>query len=117
MFGEKDYRDSNITDPEKYFAFTPDNVQPPRQYYVLIDDLERIKRGVIPKNRRDFKGYGASYFKNTEGSYGGQAVASHFLFSPEVMMWLQSDPEFMRRCVEEDAPAFLPKEVQEIFVF
>ncbi len=117
MFGDSDFRDSKITDPEKYFAFTPDNVQPPRQYYVLKEDLEGIKKGELPKHRMDFKGRGAAYYKNTDGRYGGTAIAAHFLFAPEVMEWLQSDPEFMRRCVDEGATAFLPKDVQDIFVF
>ena len=117
MFGEKDFRDSNVTDADKYFAFTPDNVSPPRQYFVLKKDLEKIKNGPLPKHRRDFNGYGASYFANTTGRYGGQAIAAHFLFAPEVMEWLQSDPDFISRCINEGILIFVPQEIQNVFVF
>jgi len=112
---EKDFRDSDVTDPDAYFAFVAPRTQPKTINYVLISSLESMKNGNIPK-KGEFSG-GANYYKNTEGHYGGQGSMEYFLEAPEILEWMQSDPEFIRRCIEAGALHLVPKDVQDIFVF
>ncbi len=117
MFEDKDSRDSKITDPDKYFAYSPTNVQPPTIYYVLLTDLEQMKTGKLPEGPKDFSVGGANYYKNTDGHYGGNASAAYFLFSKEVMEYLKDDKEFLHNCIKQKAIAFLSQDMIDLFLF
>lgn len=116
MYSDKDYRDSKVTDPDKYFAYTAPRCSPPTTHYILKSDLESLKEGKIPQER-DFGTGGAAYYRNTEGRYGGVACGAHFLSSKEIQEYLILDPDFVQRAIENNVTWFLPKEATDIFVF
>jgi hypothetical protein len=116
MFGEKDHRDSNEKDPDKYFAYTAPRCSPKTTFYILKTDLDSIKEGKIPQER-DFGTGGAAYYRNTDGRYAGVACGAHFLSSKEVQDYMIEDAEFVQRAIENNVTWFLPKDVTDIFVF
>ena len=116
MFYEKDPRDSKVTDPNKYFAYTAPRTSPKTINYILKEDLENLKEGEIPQID-DFSCGGASYYINTDGRYGGCACTAHFLKAKEIQEYMYNDSDFIKKAIENNVTWFLPKEANEIFVF
>jgi len=109
--------DSYITNPDKYFAYTSPSATPPRTFYILKSDLERLKEDEIPKLSDYSTGIGASYYKDTNGRYGGTACAEHFMRAKEIQEYLLEDDEFINRAIKTDRTWFIPKVAQDIFIF
>jgi len=111
-----DYRNSKITDPSKYFAYTSPDTYPATIQYVLLSTLEAIKESNIPQ-KNDFSTFGGSYFRNTNGEYGGCGCGAYFLSAKEIQEYMMKDINFVNRAIKTNVIWFLPKEVADIFVF
>lgn len=117
MFGKKDYRDIDETDPDKYFGFVAPRTSPRTINYILKEDLERLIEGGIPTERDYGIGSGARYFKNTEGRFGGTACTAYFLGAKEIQEYVLTKPDFIQRAIKTGVTWFLPEAAQDIFVF
>lgn len=111
-----DYRNSQITDPSKYFAYTSPNTSPETIQYVLISTLEEIKKSTIPQ-KNDFSTCGGSYYRNTNGEYGGCGCGAHFLSAKEIQEYMMKDINFVNKAIKSNVTWFFPKEATDIFVF
>lgn len=115
MLGEKDSRDIDITDPDAYFAYTCASTSPTTTRYILKTDLARMMKGKIPTFDR-YEG-GAAYYNNTDGKFGGTGSSTYFFRSKEIQEYVANDEEYVKRAIKEGITWFLPKEIQDIFVF
>jgi hypothetical protein len=114
------FRDSKITDPNMYFAYTPLNTSPPKLQYVLISDIELLKNGPIPDGPNDDLHPDLkekTYYSNNTGKYAGTTMAARLMYSPEIMAYLQKDEDFIKRCIAEGKIDFFPEDIKELFFF
>jgi len=119
-----DPRDIDVTDPNEYFEFTAPTISPVKvKVYMLKKALENLKTGEIPQ-KDDFKlpgAYyylpGAYYYMDTNGRYGGYGCKSYFFLSPEIVQYLSSDTNFVKKAIKENVTWWLPENVLSLFVF
>lgn len=110
-----DYRNINVTDPDEYFGYTAPNCSPPTTFYILKGHLEQLKEGKLPE-KGDFSVGGASYYRNTNGEYGGCACKELFFRAPEIQKHLSQDKAFIEKAINAGITWFLPKDI-DMFVF
>lgn len=109
--------DIDVKDPKKYFEFTAPNVSGFEvKVYMLKKALEYLKTGEIPQ-RDNFSLPGAYYYADTNGKYSGYGVKAYFFLAPEIVNYLASDYEFVKRAINENVTWWLPENILNTFIF
>lgn len=112
MDTEKSYDDN----ADKYVAFTTHNTYRPLTRYIQKWVIENIKTREIPAEDDYMNGYGAAYYVDTNGTYGGTTCTTYLLKAKEIQNLLASDPAFVLKAIAANKTWFLPKNL-DIFLF
>ena len=108
-------------DLDKHFKFTLNIMSRLRTFYLLREDLERLKKVIAPIDSEEFLSVSSQFdyhvlYRGTISKIG-TASSSYLLPSEEIMEYLLQDSEFIEKCIESGKTDFLPEDVVDIFIF